>query len=70
MRSSTLRIIGIDKNEDFQLKGPVVIFNRIIEENFPNLKIKMLMNIQDSKLTCPEKKFLQTHNNQNNKYTK
>jgi hypothetical protein len=30
-----LRIIGIDENEDFQLKGPVNIFNKIIEENFP-----------------------------------
>ena len=26
-----LRIIGIDENEDFQLKGPVNIFNKIIE---------------------------------------
>jgi hypothetical protein len=28
---------GIDENEDFQLKGPANIFNKIIEENFPNL---------------------------------
>ena len=33
-----LRIIGIDENEDFQLKGLANIFNKIIEENFPNLK--------------------------------
>ena len=38
MRRSNLRIIGIDEKEDFQLKGPVNIFNKIIEENFPNLK--------------------------------
>jgi hypothetical protein len=38
MRRPTLRIIGIDEKEDFQLKGPVNIFNKIIEENFPNLK--------------------------------
>jgi hypothetical protein len=38
MRRPNLRIIGIDENEDFQLKGPVNIFNKIIEENFPNLK--------------------------------
>ena len=37
---------GIDENEDFQLKGPVNIFNKIIEENFPNLKKEMPMNIQ------------------------
>jgi hypothetical protein len=28
-------IIGIDENEDFQLKGPINIFNKIIEINFP-----------------------------------
>ena len=33
-----LRIIDIDENEDFQFKGPANIFNKIIEENFPNLK--------------------------------
>jgi hypothetical protein len=33
-----LWIIGVDENEDFQLKGPANIFNKIIEENFPNLK--------------------------------
>ena len=43
-RRPNLRI-GIDENEDFQLKGPVNIFNKIIEENFPNLKKEMPMNI-------------------------
>ena len=38
MRRPNLWIIGIDENEDFQLKGPVNIFNKIIEENFSNLK--------------------------------
>jgi hypothetical protein len=38
MRRLNLRIIGIDEKENFQLKGPVNIFNKIIEENFPNLK--------------------------------
>ena len=47
MRRPNLRIIGIDENEDFQLKGPANIFNKIIEENFPNLK-KMHMNIQEA----------------------
>ena len=36
MRRPTLRIIGIEKSEDSQLKGPVNIFNKIIEENFHN----------------------------------
>ena len=42
MRRPNLRIIGIDENEAFQLKGPINIFNKIIEENFPNLR-----------MTCP-----------------
>jgi hypothetical protein len=48
MRRPNLRIIGIDENEDFQLKGPVNIFNKIIEENFPNLRKEMTMNIQEA----------------------
>ena len=48
MRRPNLRIIGIDKKKDFQLKGPVNIFNKIIEENFPNLKKEMPMNIQEA----------------------
>jgi hypothetical protein len=38
MRRPNLRIIGIDKKEEFQLKGPINIFNKIVEENFHNLK--------------------------------
>jgi chromosome segregation ATPase len=37
MRRPNLWIIGVDENEDFQLKGPANIFNKIIDENFPNL---------------------------------
>ena len=47
MRRPNLRIIGIEESEDSQLKGPVNIFNKIIEENFPNLKKEMPMNIQE-----------------------
>ena len=35
MRRPNLQIIGVDENEDFQLKGPANIFNKIIEENCP-----------------------------------
>jgi O-phosphoseryl-tRNA(Cys) synthetase len=45
LRRPNLRII-LDENEDFQLKGPVNIFNKIIEEIFPNLKKEMPMTIQ------------------------
>jgi hypothetical protein len=45
MRRPNLRIIGLDRKEDFHIKGPVNIFIKIIEENFPNLKKEMPMNI-------------------------
>ena len=48
MRKTNIRIIGIDKKEDFQLKGPVNIFNKIIEENSHNPKKEMPMNIQET----------------------
>jgi hypothetical protein len=38
MRRANLRIIGIKESKDSQHKGPVNIFNKIIEENFSNLK--------------------------------
>jgi hypothetical protein len=38
MRRLNLRIIGIEEREGSQLKGPVKIFNKIIEQNFTNLK--------------------------------
>ena len=43
MRKSNLRIIGIEESEDSQLRGH--IFNKIIDENFPNLKKVMPINI-------------------------
>jgi DNA-binding FrmR family transcriptional regulator len=48
MRRPNLQIIGVDEKEDFQLNGPTNIFNKIIEENFPNLKKEMPMNIQEA----------------------
>ena len=40
--------IDMEESEDFQLKGPVNIFNKIIQENFPNLKKEMNMSIQEA----------------------
>jgi hypothetical protein len=40
MKRQNLRIIRIE-NEDFQLKRPENVFNKIIEENFPKLKKEM-----------------------------
>jgi hypothetical protein len=48
MRRPNLQIIGVDENEYFHLKGPSNIFSKIIEENFPNLKKEMPMNIQEA----------------------
>jgi hypothetical protein len=41
-------MVGVDENEDFQLKGSANIFNKIIEENCSNLKKEMPMNIQEA----------------------
>jgi hypothetical protein len=38
----------IKQSEDSQLKEPENIFNKIIEENFPNVKKKMPINIQEA----------------------
>ena len=48
MRRPNLKIIGIDESEDLQIKGPANIFNKIMEENFPNLKREMPMNIEET----------------------
>ena len=48
MRRPNIRIIGVDENKEFQRKGPANIFNKIIEENFPNIKKEMPMNIQEA----------------------
>ena len=36
----------MEKKEDSQLKGPESVFNKIIEENFPNLKKEMDIKVQ------------------------
>jgi len=61
MRRSNLRIIGIEGKEDSQLKGPVNIFNKIVEENFPYLKKEMPINIQEAYRT-PDRLDLLSHN--------
>jgi len=51
MRRSNLKIIVIEKSEDSKLKEPVNIFNKIIDENVPNLKKEMPINIQEAYIT-------------------
>jgi len=38
----------MEENRDFQIKGPVKILNKIIEEIFPHLKKEMPMSIQEA----------------------
>jgi archaeosine-15-forming tRNA-guanine transglycosylase len=40
IKRPNLRVIGIEENEDFQIKEPQMSSKQIIEENFPNLKKK------------------------------
>jgi hypothetical protein len=46
MKRPNLRIKGIEKNEDYQLKGTINV--QIINENFPNLNKQMPINIQEA----------------------
>ena len=48
MKRPNQRIIGIEEGEELQLKGTENIFNKIIKENFPNLKKDMPMKIQEA----------------------
>jgi hypothetical protein len=48
MRRTNLSITGVEESEDSQLKGQINIFNKIIEENSPNLKKEMPINIQEA----------------------
>jgi hypothetical protein len=47
MKRPNLRTIRIE-NEDSQFKGPENVFNKIIEENFPNLKKEMDIKVQEA----------------------
>ncbi|KAL6087923.1 hypothetical protein STEG23_014461 [Scotinomys teguina] len=48
MKRPNIRIIGIEEGEEYQLKGMENIFNKIIEENFPNLKNEPPIKIQEA----------------------
>ena len=53
-----LRIIGIEENEDSQLKGPVNIFNKIIGEGWRN---DSLVKSTDCSSIGPEFRSQQPH---------
>ena len=72
MRRPNLRIIGVEEGEEVQFKGTENIVNKIIEENFPNLKKDMPMKIQETSRTpnrLDQKKISSPYNNQNTKHT-
>ena len=71
MKRSNFRIIGIKEGEELQLKGTVNIFNKIMEENFPNLKKDILIKVQKAYRTPNrlDKKAPSSYNNQNAKHT-
>ena len=48
MKRPNLRIIRIEENKDSQLKEPENVFNKTIEENFPNLKKEMDIKVQEA----------------------
>ena len=45
VKRPNLRIIGVEEGEELQFKGPENIFNKIIEENFPNLRKDIPMKV-------------------------
>jgi hypothetical protein len=48
IKRPNLRIMGIEEGEEVQVKGMHNIFNKIITENFPNLKKTMLIQVQEA----------------------
>ena len=73
MKRPNLRIIGVEEGE-LQVKGPENIFNKMIEENFPNLKnLWRYKKITDHQIDSIKKqktnKFNLTYDNQSTKHT-
>ena len=71
IQKPNLRIIGVEEGEELQIKGPENIFNKIIEENFPNLKNDIHMKVQeayrtpnrlDQKIPSPRHIIIKTQN--------
>ena len=48
MKRPNLRIIRIEENEDSQIKESETVFNKIIQENFPNLKKEVTIKAQEA----------------------
>jgi len=48
MKRPKVQILAVDENEDFRVKGPANIFNKIIEENKTNQQTNKNNNIKTS----------------------
>ena len=46
-RQKNLQVIGIEEQEETQAKTTENVLNKIIEDNFPNLKKEIPINIQE-----------------------
>ena len=45
MTRPNLRVTVIEEGEDSQFRGPESIFNKVVEENFPNPRKEVATNI-------------------------
>jgi hypothetical protein len=54
IKRQNLRMMGIEEAEEAQAKGIHNIFNKIMTENFPNLKKVMPIQVQETKQTSPK----------------
>jgi hypothetical protein len=64
--------MAVEEGEVIQAKGIDNLFNRLIAENFPNLKKESHIgagSLQNTKLSGPKKKHPQTHQNQDTQHT-
>jgi hypothetical protein len=51
IKRPSLKIMGIEEGEEVQAKGIHNIFNKIITENFPNLKKDLPIQVQEASRT-------------------
>jgi archaeosine-15-forming tRNA-guanine transglycosylase len=51
IKRPNLRVIGIEEGEEVQAKGICNIFNKLITENFPNVKKTMTIQVQEASRT-------------------
>jgi hypothetical protein len=51
IKRPNLRIMGIEEGDEVQVKGIHNIFNKIIAENFPNLKKALPIHVEKASRT-------------------